>query len=165
MFSTKQFWQHAEEQIGFDMSQMFGVYIFARRSQDGKLTPVYIGKTSKSFGSRLRSHFRNSRIVGASKDMLENESLYILFVAVTTTKRSHAAKLTESRKGWVDFLETTLIAFSKVLNPELQNDKKTLLDQERVCVPGFLGDDPSRRDDAAQTLAAMLKPALLRSIG
>ena len=151
---VEQFWQHARESQE-RIKEMYGIYIFAVKGKRSTYHPWYVGQTRSSFGTRLGSHFRTGKIFGEIRKRCSPEQIEVFLIAVTTHKRGGPAKKTRSRVGWVDFIETALIAHCMVVNPELVNDKKTLLNK-KVCVPGFLGDQPEGRDSSAKALASML---------
>jgi len=148
------FWDEVEE-ARKGLSKSFGIYIFATNEKATR-QPWYVGKTESSFHTRFGSHFRTEKILKKIKKECPGAKVEILFIAFTTPKRDGIAKITASRKSWLEYLETAMIGACMAANPKMLNNKKTLL-LKKVAVPGFLGDNPQKRDESAKALAALLK--------
>lgn len=151
-----------------DLSEANGLYIFAQPNTSSGSIPWYVGKTTKSFERRFRSHFGPDRAIKTPnaktrkviKRIQEKTNrdvqLEVFLIAILSGRKGAAAKLTDSREKWIRFLETALIGACFAINPDLRNEQDTHLFR-KVPVPGFL-DQGLTRDEAASSLAAMLMP-------
>lgn len=153
---TPSFWRQVDS-VRRDLRGAFGLYVFAVRRADGSTLPWYVGKTESSFHVRFSSHLRTKKILNNIQSECGNASVEIFLIAFMNAEKTSIAKAnTTSRKKWLDFLETALIVASFRTNKKILNQKKTIVPKQ-VPIPGFLGDDPKKRNKSAMALAELLQ--------
>jgi hypothetical protein len=141
---------------GLDVA--IGVYIFARRSDRGKLIPLYVGKTNRGFGGRFIDHFEAGRFDGS---LSKGDRLNIFLIALATSPKrlkKVTSNMRDSQKGMksIDKLEFALIGSCVELNPELINKREGRF-LRTLHVPGYWNSPAHEHDASAKKLAVMLK--------
>lgn len=140
------------------LPEAIGVYIFAKRSGRGKLIPIYVGKTDRGFGRRIRHHLDHDRFDGG---LSEGDRLNIFLIAGATSSKKLkkvTPKMRDRKYGMksIDALEFALIGSCIELNPKLMNKSERRF-HGTLHVPGYWNSPAYERDASAKKLAAMLK--------
>jgi hypothetical protein len=140
------------------LQDAIGVYIFAIRSGKKGLIPLYVGKTDRGFGGRIRKHLDDHRFDG---HISKTDRLNIFLIARATSPKKLkkvTLKMRESKKGMksINELEFALIGSCIELNPNLINKREGAFHMN-LHVPGYWNSPAEERDASAKKLAAMLK--------
>jgi hypothetical protein len=146
------------EEAKAGLQYAIGVYIFAVRSGKG-LVPLYVGKTDRGFGGRIRKHLDLHRF---DEHISTKQMLNIFLIARATSSKKLkkvTQKMRESKKGMksINELEFALIGSCIELNGDLINKSESKF-HRALHVPGYWNSPTEERDGAAKKLAAMLKP-------
>jgi hypothetical protein len=141
-----------------DLQYAIGVYIFAVREGKG-FKPLYVGKTDRGFGGRIRKHLDDHRFDG---HISKSERLNLFLIARATSPKKLkkvTPKMRESKKGMksINELEFALIGSCIGLNSDLLNKSESTF-HTKLHVPGYWNSPVEERDAAAKKLAGMLKP-------
>ena len=105
-----------------------GCYVFANASGTG-FTPIYVGKTNKSFKSECFQMHKKTKIDDYLKNMGKS-SLQIFFIVLERAKEYFDE---------IDACESLLIQKCKKANPEILNVKKL---KEPFTIEGIHGSKP-----------------------
>lgn len=143
------------------LEKAIGVYVIA--SKNGKnLLPLYVGKSNRSFGSRLNKH---SIFTTLAKNYPKDDLCIFLIARVTTARGDYKTATRKVVRDGVelqklksiDRLEFALIGTCLTLNKNLLNEqnKKFL---EGLDVPGYLPNNGRYADHSATALSRMLYP-------
>lgn len=164
-FELKEISPHAIDKL-FDeikatqerLPEAIGVYIFAKRSGRDKLIPLYVGKTDRGFGGRIRNHL-DAAIFDGSLSQGDRLNIFLIARATSPKKLKRVTpKMRASKKGMksINELEFALIGSCIELNPKLINKSESRF-HRTLHVPGYLNSPAHERDASAKKLAAMLK--------
>jgi hypothetical protein len=132
-----------------------GIYIVVTEDDLSRLTPQYVGQTYKSYRGRFKQHIKHCRFERL-KDM---GKLKVFLLA--RAKGGHAlspkdpGQARRDRK-YIDFLEVDLIDRCRKINPNLLNVREVGF-LRGLYVAGYRDQENDERDDAAISLALMLK--------
>lgn len=119
---SQAFWKN--ENVS-EFAQCKGCYVFANASGPG-FTPIYVGKTNKSFKSECLQSHKKAKLDGFLNDKGKS-SLQIFFIVL------------ENLKNYVDEIyacESLLIQKCKKVNPKILNERKL---QEPFVIEGVHG--------------------------
>ena len=135
------------------LSSGMGVYIVATKNEKGVPSPIYVGKTFRAFGTRLKEHFELHKF----EDLSAKGPLSVFLLARAKNGRPVAAKLaTERDKKLIAHLELILIGTCYKLNRDLANVQLKRF-YDAFHVPGYIDHEISERDNAAKQLSKLLK--------
>lgn len=121
-----------------------GCYVFAMRSGGG-ITPVYVGKATKSFGQECFT----SHKLGKCNEILADYSRGTLVLFLFESPPGKRAPTYQ-----IDLLENFLIQSALSVNDELLNIKKTK--QERWSIRGIIRSNGTKASKSAKAAASML---------
>ena len=144
----------------------YGLYVMAAKTGN-KFIPWYVGKTDRTFGSRLNGH----RSLFEVSERTEGRPVHLSLMARITPKNSKIVrskvfriengedyKVRRKKNKLIDRLEYALIEKCVSVNPDLLNVQLRKL-QEGVSIPGFIGQvEPEDSDKSSKMLHRMLTP-------
>jgi hypothetical protein len=128
------FWAELDAQLGQEVSEGIGCYVFSVRAGRGVL-PWYVGKAerqsfrSECFAAHKVNHYNN--IIASRR----GTPLLTLIAKYTPTNRLVKPGSSDHRD--IDFLETMIISAAIRRNPDVFNIRDTMLLRE-MTVPGML---------------------------
>lgn len=121
-----------------------GCYVFAMRSGGG-VTPVYVGKATKSFGQECFTAHKLGKCNEILADYARGSLVIFLFESPVGKK---------APTYQIDLLENFLIQSALSVNDGLLNIKKTK--QEKWSIRGIIRSNRGKPSKAAKTAATML---------
>lgn len=121
-----------------------GCYVFAMRSGGG-ITPLYVGKATKSFGQECFTAHKLGKCNQILADYAKGSLVLFLF-------ESPQGKKAPSYQ--IDLLENFLIQSALSVNDELLNIKKTK--QESWSIRGIIRSNSGKPSKSAKTASSML---------
>jgi len=129
-----------------------GVYIVASKNgANEELVPQYVGRTENEFGTRFKQHFDKGKFL----DLAQNGELTIFLLA--RANKGHIVtkdEATEQDILLIQQLEHDLIDHCVTLNADLLNIHNRK--KREVYVAGYRGDNPAKREPAAEALGKLL---------
>lgn len=143
----------------------YGIGVYILTVQVGKrLIPIYVGKTNRSFGSRLGQHSIFSKV----SDSFEGKKLLLFLIPRVTSKKGDLVrakrKFIENGEGIrsqvkglksIDQLEFALIGTCIAQNENLLNKQEKTFHQGLI-VPGYLNDESEELTESSSKLKRML---------
>lgn len=121
-----------------------GCYIFAMRSGGG-VTPVYVGKATKSFGQECFTSHKLGKCNQILADYARGSLVLFLFESPQGKK---------APTYQIELLENFLIQSALSVNDELLNVKKTK--QEKWSIRGLIRSSAAKRSKSAKAASSML---------
>jgi hypothetical protein len=126
------------EEAKENLEKAIGVYIFAIPNDKNELVPLYVGKTDRGFGGRIRKHLDNHKF---DEHVSRQCRLNLFLIAKSTSSKKFkkvTLKMRESKKGTksINELEFALIGSCIELNQNLINKSESTF-HRTLRVPGF----------------------------
>jgi hypothetical protein len=138
--SMNDFWLSLNGDLGDELSESIGCYVFSIRAGKG-LLPWYVGMAEKQ--SFRQECFTSHKLNYYNNAVAGKKGTPLLTLVVKHTPGNKAIRPTGSEHRDIQFLETMLIANCVGRNSELFNVRDTKMLRD-MCVPGLLNTPPGK---------------------